>query len=248
MPTYRDHAVVLRTHKLGEADRIITLLTKSHGKKRAVAKGVRRTSSRFGAMLEPFQVVDVLCHFRQTGTSRGLDTITQVQTLRPYARPIAADYARYTAASAVLETADRLVPDEGEPAVEQYWLLVGALRTLAEGAHAPGLVLDAYLLRAFAEAGWAPALWDCARCGAPGPHGAFNVAAGGAVCADCRPPGSSAPDPQTMALLGALLNGDWATADASLDWHRREAAGLVAAFTQYQLERSLRALKHVDRE
>ncbi|MDO4718877.1 MAG: DNA repair protein RecO, partial [Propionibacteriaceae bacterium] len=56
---YRDEAVVLRTHPLGEADRIVTLLTRGRGQVRAVAKGVRRTNSRFGARLEPFGVVDV---------------------------------------------------------------------------------------------------------------------------------------------------------------------------------------------
>ena len=60
VPTYRDEVVVLRTHKLGEADRIVTMLSRRHGKVRAVAKGVRRTSSRFGARLEPFMVADVL--------------------------------------------------------------------------------------------------------------------------------------------------------------------------------------------
>ena len=59
MPVYRDEAVVLRTHKLGEADRIVTLLTRRHGKVRAVAKGVRRTGSKFGARLEPFMVADL---------------------------------------------------------------------------------------------------------------------------------------------------------------------------------------------
>ena len=58
VPTYRDEGIVLRTHKLGEADRIVTMLTRDHGKVRAVGKGVRRTSSRFGARLEPFMVVD----------------------------------------------------------------------------------------------------------------------------------------------------------------------------------------------
>ena len=69
---YRDEGVVLRTHKLGEADRIITLLTRQHGKVRAVAKGVRRTASKFGARLEPFMVVDV-----QLYEGRSLDIVTQ---------------------------------------------------------------------------------------------------------------------------------------------------------------------------
>ena len=89
MATFRDEAVVLRTHKLGEADRIITLLTRHHGRVRAVAKGVRRTSSRFGSRLEPFMVVDV-----QLWEGRSLDIVNQVVTLSPYGGPIAEDYTR----------------------------------------------------------------------------------------------------------------------------------------------------------
>ena len=242
MSLYRDEAIVLRTQKLGEADRIITLLTREHGKVRAVGKGVRKTSSRFGSRLEPFMLVDA-----QLYTGRSLDIVTQVETLCAYARQICGDYAMYTAGTAMLETAERLVEAENEPAVQQFLLLTGAVRSLAEGAHAPGLVLDAYLLRALAVAGWAPSFTDCARCGEPGPHRAFAVASGGAVCATCRPPGSASPAPETFALLAALLSGDWPTADASADRHRREGNGLVAAFLQFHLERGLRSLPMVER-
>jgi len=242
VPLYRDDAIVLRTQKLGEADRIVTLLTREHGKVRAVGKGVRRTTSRFGARLEPFMVVDLQLH-----TGRSLDTVTQVETVGAYARTICEDYAAYTAGAAMLEAADRLVAAEHEPAVQQYWLLAGALRALAQQAHTPALVLDSYLLRALAVAGWAPSFTDCARCGEPGPHHSFNVAVGGAVCTRCRPPGSPAPAPATFHLLAALLTGDWDTADASADRHRKEASGLVAAYSQYHLERTLRSLRHVDR-
>ena len=64
MPVYRDEAVVLRTHKLGEADRIVTMLSRAHGKIRAVAKGVRRTASKFGSRLEPFMVADVQLYIK----------------------------------------------------------------------------------------------------------------------------------------------------------------------------------------
>src|SRR5690606_4845079 len=132
MPTYRDEAVVLRTHKLGEADRIVTMLSRSHGKVRAVAKGVRRTKSRFGARLEPFMVVDVQCHI-----GRSLDTVTQAESLASYGADISDDYASFTAANAMVETADRLTDDDGS--LQQYLLLVGALRSLARREHAPGL-------------------------------------------------------------------------------------------------------------
>jgi DNA repair protein RecO (recombination protein O) len=239
---YRDEAIVLRTHKLGEADRIVTLLTRQHGKVRAVGKGVRRTTSRFGSRLEPFMHVDL-----QLSTGRNLDIVTQAETLAPYGRALSADYSLYTVGTAMLETADRLVEAEHEPALQQYWLLVGAVRALATREHAPGLVLDSYLLRALAVAGWAPSFADCARCGEPGPHHAFNVSSGGAVCARCRPPGSASPAPETFGLLSALISGDWVVADASAERHRGEAAGLVAAFSQFHLERHLRSLPHVER-
>ncbi|MFH5823501.1 DNA repair protein RecO [Georgenia sp. AZ-5] len=242
MKLYRDEAVVLRTHKLGEADRIITLLTHEHGQVRAVAKGVRRTSSKFGARLEPFGVVDVQLHL-----GRNLDTVTQVDTVAPYGRTIGADYSLYTTATAMVETAARLTEIEREPAPQQYLLLAGALHALASRAHAPSLVLDSYLLRALSVAGWAPSCYDCARCGAAGPHRAFNPAVGGAVCPSCRPPGSPAPAPETMALLGALLSGEWAVADVSDPRHRKEASGLVAAYLQWHLERQLRSLRMVER-
>ena len=242
MPLYRDDAIVLRTQKLGEADRIVTFLTRERGKVRAVGRGVRRTSSRFGARLEPFMSVDVQFH-----TGRTLDTVTQVETVGAYARRICEDYELYTAGMAMLEASDRLVDQEREPAVQQYWLLAGALRALAERHHTAGLVLDSYLLRALAIAGWALSSVDCARCGAPGPHTAFNVVVGGAVCGRCRPPGSPSPAPETFDLLAALLTGDWGTADASERRHRIEASGLVAAYSQFYLERKLRSLRMVER-
>ncbi|MGB4137980.1 MAG: DNA repair protein RecO, partial [Microbacterium sp.] len=156
MPTYRDEAVVLRTHKLGEADRILTLLSRRHGKIRAVAKGVRRTSSKFGARLEPFMVADV-----QLYQGRSLDIVQQAESLGSYGTDIAAHYDRFTAASAMAETADRL--NEAESTPEQYLLLVGGLRALARGEHAARSILDSYLLRVMALSGWAPSLDDCAR-------------------------------------------------------------------------------------
>jgi DNA repair protein RecO (recombination protein O) len=242
MPVYRDEGVVLRTHKLGEADRIITLLTRHHGRVRAVAKGVRRTSSRIGGRLEPFMLADV-----QLYEGRSLDVVTQVETLAPYAAGIVGDYRRYTAGTAMLETAERLTDIEKEPATQQFLLLVGGLRALSAGTHDPGLVLDAFLLRSLSIAGWAPSFHDCAKCGAPGPHSAFSLPSGGSVCPDCRPPGSAAPAPQTLQLLAALLAGDWELADASEVRHRREGSGLVAAFLQWHLERGLRSLRLVER-
>jgi DNA repair protein RecO (recombination protein O) len=289
---YRDDGIVLRTQDLGEADRIITVLTRRTGRIRAVGKGVRRTKSRFGARLEPFTHVDLLLY-----TGRSLDVITQAETIRAYGEPLSADYPRYTSGTAMLETAERLTPVEKEPALRQFLLLVGGLRTLGEGQHDPRLVLDAFLLRSLAVAGYAPALAECALCGAADLDGegsggarsqvsgsqesgsegsgsqesgsegsgseersgagggagrgsgrsrAFAIAAGGLTCRSCRPPGAATPSVHTIALMSALLRGDWAHADASQRRHQVECSGLVAAYLQWHLEHSIRSLRHVE--
>jgi DNA repair protein RecO (recombination protein O) len=150
----------------------------------------------------------------------------------------------------MLETAERFTPVEKEPALRQLLLLIGALRALGEAERDPRLVLDAFLLRSLAIAGYAPALEECARCGAPGRERrlpAFAIAAGGMVCASCRPPGAAAPAAGTVVLMLALLRGDWDSADRSERRHRVECSGLVAAYLQWHLEHSIRSLRHVER-
>ena len=255
---YVDDGIVLRTQDLGEADRIVTILTRRTGRVRAVGKGVRRTKSRFGARLEPFTHVDLQLH-----TGRSLDYVTQADTVRAYGEPLAADYPRYTSGTAMLETAERFTPVEKEPALRQFLLLVGGLRALGEGAHDPRLVLDAFLLRSLAVAGYAPALSECALCGAtdladgnggtgaPGRAGgvtggsrAFAIAVGGLTCQSCRQPGAATPSVHTIALMSALLRGAWAHADAAERRHQVECSGLVAAYLQWHLEHSIRSLQH----
>ncbi|MFF8279216.1 DNA repair protein RecO [Streptomyces lateritius] len=248
MSLFRDDGIVLRTQKLGEADRIITLLTRGHGRVRAVARGVRRTKSKFGARLEPFSHVDVQFFARGSDlVGRGLPLCTQSETIAAYGSGIVTDYARYTAGTAMLETAERFTDNEGEPAVQQYLLLVGGLRTLANGEHAPHLILDAFLLRSLAVNGYAPSFEDCAKCGIHGPNRFFSVAAGGVICGDCRVPGSVVPSPEAIGLLSALLTGDWATADACEPRHVREGGGLVSAYLHWHLERGLRSLRYVEK-
>lgn len=242
MRLYRDRAVVLRQHKLGEADRIVTLLTRDHGLVRAVAKGVRRTRSKFGARLEPFSHIDV-----QLYPGRNLDIVTQVVSIDAFATDIVSDYGRYTCACAMLETAERLAGEERAPAPALHRLTVGALRAVADGRRPRELVLDAYLLRAMGIAGWAPALEECARCATSGPHRAFHVAAGGSVCGHCRPAGSTTPPLGVLELMSALRDGDWAAALAAPQSHRSHVSGLVAAHLQWHLERQLRTLPLVER-
>ena len=246
MPTYRDEAVVLRTHKLGEADRIITMLSRGRGKIRAVAKGVRRTSSKFGARLEPFSHIDL-----QFAEGRTLDVVVQVEGLDAFGDRLGSDYPAYTAGQVMLETADRLVVEEREPAVQQYQLLVGALRVLnagtGDGPRPASMILDSYLLRALAVAGYAPSFTDCARCGLVGPHSGFSPAGGGVVCERCRPAGSARPSIEALALSGALLEGRWVATRDAAPAVQREVSGLTSAYLIWHLDRSLRSLAHVER-
>jgi DNA repair protein RecO (recombination protein O) len=225
---------------------------------------VRRTKSRFGARLEPFTHVDLMIH-----PGRSLDVITQAEAIRAYGPSLAADYPKYTAGAAMLETAERLTPVEKEPAIRQFLLLIGGLRALGEAAEPassldPGppaatdpsaaigrdhrLVLDAYFLRSLAVAGYAPSLGECARCGSTDRRlTAFAIGSGGMVCESCRPPGAASPSPETITLMQALLRGDWDNAMRSERRHRVECSGLVAAYLQWHLEHSIRSLRHVER-
>lgn len=240
MPLYRDEAIVLRTTDLGEADRIVTLLTRGHGKVRAVAKGVRRTLSRFGARLEPFSRVDA-----QFAEGRSLDIVTQAVGLAPYGEPLAADYARFASGSAMAELADRIT--ESEPTPAQFVLLGSALGSLARQEHDPTITFDSYALRAVSIAGWSPSLDACARCGAGGEFTALSVAAGGVVCDDCRTPDVPVVGVGVIDALRWLRAGAWVelagVPGADLD----RADAFVRAYAQFVLERRVRSLRQLGR-
>lgn len=242
MATFRDEAVVLRTYQLGEADRIISLFTRTHGKVRAVAKGVRRTSSKFGARLEPFSHIDV-----QLAEGRGsLDVVTQVETL--HAGLLGMDYDRFTAAEVLVEAADRLVAEDRVPSLGQYRLLLGALLALADPGRSAAAIVDSYLLRSLAAAGWAVTLGECSGCGVVGESSLwFSPQGGGTVCARCRPPSSARVDEEALRHLGALMSGDWDTVGATTAPTVNRCHGLVTAYATWHLDRALRSLPFLQR-
>ena len=132
MASFRDQGLVLRHYNLGEADRIIVLFTRAHGLLRCVAKGVRRTRSRFGARLEPFTLIDV-----QIYPGRNLNTITEAVTVETFNARIVADYERYTAAASVLEAVERLLGEEEQPNPQLFDLTVGVMGALSYGRRSP---------------------------------------------------------------------------------------------------------------
>lgn len=202
-PNYRDEAFVLRTHKLGEADLILVLLTAEHGVIRGVAKGIRKTKSRFGARLDRFSRVNVQIYPSAKPGGQGLANITDAATVATYASPIVADPDLFFAASALLEMA-LLFGDS-----EVFFLLDASLAQLADSTRQlpPVSVVDFFVLMCLEQAGWAPSLVDCAQCGKRGPHRAFHPLAGGAVCVECRPPGAMTPPSEAVHALWLLRRG-----------------------------------------
>lgn len=239
MSFQRDTGVVLRTYRLGEADRIVVLLTEEHGKVRAVAKGVRRTSSKFGARLEPMSHVALLL-WRGRGE---LAVVNQVEVVDHF-RTVREDLERVAGGLSMLEVADQLA-QEGHPDPGLYRMLVGALGALADQRHDPAMVPPAFFWKALAHEGAEPVLTACASCGrdeGPVQLVAFDLVEGGALCSSCR---RGRPISATaLAVVRQVLGGSLGQV---LGGPRPACAGEVAALAteamEVHLDRRLRSVR-----
>ncbi len=237
MSLYRDEGVVLRAIKLGEADRIVTIFTQGVGRVRAVARGVRKTTSKFGARLEPTSHVAVQCY-----RGRELDVITQVETIDAN-RAVREDYTLLTHAIPMLEAVDQLTP-EREPNPVLYRMLAGALHTLAE-RRSP-VVAPAFFWKVLSAEGFRPILDACARCGAEPSEAvkliAIDLEEGGTLCASCARGSGRRISPEALGLLRRVLGGGL---DAALDEPPGRAVAelehLGVAALEHHLERRLRS-------
>lgn len=239
--TFRDDAIVLRTRVFSEADRVVSVLTRSHGQLDCLAKGVRRTRSRFGARVEPFMHVDVQLHRGST-----FHYITGSETITAYGAAIAGEYEAYTAANVIAETTYRLSAHASGTVRPLYQQLHGALAALARRAYSPRSIVDAFLIRAVTISGWAVSVSACAECGSPGPLRRFDTQAGGALCDDCAEPSAGGVTTDTLFVMGALLAGNWGDVQASPQLARTTASRLIAGYTQWHLETRVRSLSLVD--
>ena len=232
MSLYRDQGIVLRTYKLGEADRIVVFCTRGHGKVRAVAKGVRKTRSRFGGRLEPTSHVQLQLH-----RGRGeLDVVTQTESVDQF-REVREDLGRLGKAMAMLEAVDRVGVDR-EPDGALYRMLLGGLRSLDAGDSA--LVVPAFYLKLLAHDGVGPEVGACASCGAVDDLAAFDYASGGALCRRCRRGTPLSPD--ALVLMRMVLGGSLTTALAeSPSPATHEVEHLATTALEHHLERRLRA-------
>ena len=227
---------MLRTYKLGEADRIVVLLTAENGKVRAVAKGVRKTSSKFGARLEPMSHVRLLLY-----RGRELDIVSQAESVEPLA-PLLSSLDRASQGMAVLEAADQLSM-EREPAPQLYRMLVGVLRTIAERP-AP-LVVPAFYWKLLAAEGLRPELDACVRCGESEPDVAlvaFDLARGRRAVPrlPVRHRRSARPRSRCCAASSAAASTPPSSAPESPATH--EVGVLATRALEHHLERRLRAV------
>jgi len=238
---HRDEGIVLRTYKLGEADRIVVVLTKARGKVRAVAKGVRKTKSKFGSRLEPMS--HCVLQFYE---GRELDLVTQAETIDNF-RAVREDLDRIGRGVSMLEVADQLA-QEGEVNPQLYRMLLGALRTL-ESSASP-LVTPAFYWKVLALEGYRPEVDACVQCGADDtPLVAFDLESGGLLCRVCRrgTPVSAEAVVMMRQILGGGLNDALAAGEAP------DAAGVVHEVDQlatraveHHLERRLRSVNVLD--
>ncbi|MCB0978333.1 MAG: DNA repair protein RecO [Acidimicrobiales bacterium] len=232
MALYRDHGIVLRTHKLGESDRIVTFVTERHGKVRAVAKGIRKTKSKFGARLEPTSHVAV-----QLYEGRELDIVTQAEAVDHF-RVIREDLDRLGAAVTMLETVDQMSLDR-EPNPELYRMLLGALRTLAAD-HSP-LVVAGFHWKLLALEGFRPMVEGCVVCDSVDGLVAFDPIEGGLLCNEHRR--GTRLSAEAVELLQQILGGRLGqalAAPASSATH--EVDHLATRVMEHHLERRLRSV------
>jgi DNA repair protein RecO (recombination protein O) len=237
MPLYKEQGIVLRSVKLGESDKIVTILTQGAGKIRAVAKGIRRTNSKFGARLEPFTHVSLLLY-----QGRTLDTVTQAEIVSPFIR-LRSGFDLIAAGETMLEAVDK-VAEEHERNVRLFLLLLSGLRALEARPADPAAVAESFLLKLLSLSGFHPSLSGCAVCGAPGFHGWFSAAGGGAVCTDCADNDAGRVTEPALRWLDGLARVDLLAAGdmAPPTAVRREGRALLYGFTEYYLERRMRSL------
>ena len=233
MSLYRDEGIVLRTLRLGEADRIVTMVTKGQGKVRAVAKGVRRTTSRFGGRLEPMSHVAMQCW-----QGRELDTVTQVEVLDSF-RTVREDLARVSKAFTLLEIVDVLAQErQSNPLL--YETLVGALRWL-DNADSP-LLVAAFCLKVLVLEGSAPVVDRCASCGSTSLLVAFDLVEGGVLCRSCRRGRSVSAG--ALEVVQRILDGGLSSALAEPEGPSTgEVTDLATEAMEVHLDRRLRSLR-----
>lgn len=236
MSLFSDQGIVLRGYPFGEADRIVVLVSPNQGKVRAVAKGVRRTKSRFGGRLEPLTHVDLLLY-----QGRSLATVTQVSVIEPFPR-LRLDLDAVMTAGAMAEAVGKATV-EGEPSHRLFLLLQRGLHALESGAGGMDLMAS-FLLKLMDALGQAPALSGCAGCGREGPHDRFSLAGGGLFCPACDPGRAFRLREGLAAYMSGLASASFSGFCGPDGEMAAEAVGLARRFAEYHIEAGLAGLAY----
>jgi DNA repair protein RecO (recombination protein O) len=242
--SYKTEAVVLRTFRFGEADRVLHLYTLDRGRVGAVAKGVRKTKSRFGARLEPFSHVELLLH----QGSGELHTVTGASLVDPH-RPAREDSYRLSVGLVGAEAMLRLFVEEerNERAFEALTRFLTALDALPAGLRGRA-ALDplalAFQLKLLWLSGYVPYLESCVECGSADELVGYLPSAGGAVCSACAPAETVPLSPEAFRGIAALLRNSLADAHGVGLGRRgaREALAVVVASYEFHGGFRLRTL------
>jgi DNA repair protein RecO (recombination protein O) len=245
MAIVTSEGIVLKTHALGETSRIVVVYTREHGMVKLVAKGARKTPSRFGYALEPLTRGRYVYYLK---TDRDLHLLSQADTLAPTGSRIQ-DLERLAHAEAALELIDRLVWGE-EPHAELFELLAAVLEAVptAPPAALPALTI-AFELQVASLLGYRPRLDACAECGGTlSPRRLFSPGRGGLLCDRCagEEPGTLALSADALAGLSLLLTRPVGEAGEYFEVRRAgEILRVVEAFLRHHFQRfkGLRSLE-----
>ena len=231
----KTEAIVLRTMRYGEADRILHVYTPHRGRLSAIAKGVRRSRSRFGGRLEPFFRLNLVLYEGRSD----LLTVTSAETVTPHAR-LRGDGPALDAAARATDAVGRLF-EAGDPNPAVYHLLANEL-ALIDGdpsAHATQHNQLAFRLKLLLAAGLAPQLGGCAVCGDAEHLSAFSGAAGGTVCGSCE--GSGFPlTEQAHTFMVDAIGRPLAEAPSATDLALRQAERAILDTVEHHAHLRLR--------
>jgi DNA repair protein RecO (recombination protein O) len=237
MPLRESEAIVLRSYPLGEADRLVSFLSRSTGRLRGVARGARRPRSRFGSTLEPLSHIRIWFFERET---RELVRINQSELIESFLE-VQRDYAAGLALALVSEVTEAVLP-EREPADATFRLVLLTARALRRDTRA-ALPLAYFNLWTVRLGGWLPSLDRCARCDRELANELVYASPfyAGLACRDCRQPGMRAISVEAFALarrmlaekLDGLAEQDWPAAQLN------ELNGWLLDVIEHQIERKL---------
>ncbi|MDR7433726.1 MAG: DNA repair protein RecO [Armatimonadota bacterium] len=243
MPVYRAEGIVLRRVALGEADRLVTLYTREHGKLYAVARGARKPTSRLGGRVEPYTHLRALL-----ASGRSLDILTQVEVVEPFGA-LRTDLQRMAYAAYAVELVDKATATR-EPHAQLFHLLIDTLRGMCNGD--PEVAALRFSLRLLILQGYRPSLDRCVGCGRSlGPFPRFSTSLGGVLCRRCgdQDPGAWTVDGLVLAGLKNLLRGSRTGPGPAMGdpGTRERIRQILIEFAENQLETHLQAPRVIRR-